>query len=86
MNDEFYTNETRDETRMWKYWEGCRTRQHSQFHTSLKIQHATMTKVKTMIDMYEKTISGKADQKKIKKELNVASGGGMPDIVFIQAL
>jgi len=84
LNDEFYTNETRDETRMWKYWEGCRTRQHKQFHTSLKIQHATMTKVKTMIDMYEKTISGKADQNVIKKELTQASGGGMPEIVFIQ--
>lgn len=85
LNQEFYTNETRDENRMWKYWEGCRARQHKQFHTSLKIQHATMSKEKTMVDMYEKTISGKADGKQIEKELVKASGGGMPEIVLFQA-
>merc|ERR1740121_762062 len=84
LNEEFYTNETRDENRMWKYWEGCRERQHRQFHTSLKIQHGTMSKVGNMIKMYENAITGKADAKTMKKDLAKVSGGGMPEIVFVQ--
>jgi hypothetical protein len=50
-------------------------RQHKQYHTSLKIQHGTLDKVKTMIDMYEKTISGKADKASIAKEFKKVGGG-----------
>jgi len=49
LSAEFRTNETRDEARLWKYWERVRERQHRQFHTSLKIQHATISKVKNMM-------------------------------------
>lgn len=83
LSEEFRTNETRDETRYFNYWQRCRERQHRQFHTNLKIQHAMMTKSKKMIDMYEKALSPKAeDQKKAKKELGAMTG--MPEIVFLQ--
>lgn len=83
LSEEFHTNETRDENRYFSYWERCRQRQHRQFHTNLKIQHAMMTKVKKMIDMYEKALSTKAsDQAAAKKE--VAQMSGMPEIVFLQ--
>eukprot|EP00445_Apocalathium_hangoei_P006126 CAMPEP_0203864212 /NCGR_PEP_ID=MMETSP0359-20131031/14632_1 /ASSEMBLY_ACC=CAM_ASM_000338 /TAXON_ID=268821 /ORGANISM="Scrippsiella Hangoei, Strain SHTV-5" /LENGTH=273 /DNA_ID=CAMNT_0050781909 /DNA_START=53 /DNA_END=874 /DNA_ORIENTATION=+ len=84
LSAEFKTNETRDETRLFSYWERVRERQHKQYHTSLKIQHGTLEKVKTMIDMYEKTISGKADKATISKELRKVGGGALPEIVFLQ--
>jgi hypothetical protein len=83
LSEEFRTNETRDETRYFTYWSRCRERQHRQFHTNLKIQHAMMMKTKKMIEMYEKTLSGKAsDHEEAKKQLQGA--GGMPEIVFLQ--
>jgi len=83
LSEEFRTNETRDETRYFNYWQRCRERQHRQFHTNLKIQHGMMTKVKNMVNMYEKALSPKAaDQKQAKKQLGQMTG--MPDIVFIQ--
>lgn len=82
--DEFFANQTRDENMVWKIWQGVRSRQHKQFHTSLKIQHATMNKVKRMMDMYDKTISGKADKTTIKKELVNAIEGGAPEIMLLQ--
>lgn len=86
LSEEFRTNETRDETRYFSYWSRCRERQHRQFHTNLKIQHAMMMKTKTMIDMYEKTLSGKAgDQEQARKAMTRASGG-MPEIVFLQTV
>jgi len=86
LSEEFRTNETRDETRYFNYWSRCRERQHRQFHTNLKIQHAMMMKTKKMIDMYEKTLSGKtSDQEAAKHQLAQASGG-MPEIVFLQEM
>jgi len=83
LSEEFRTNETRDETRYFTYWSRCRERQHRQFHTNLKIQHAMMSKVKKMIDMYEKTLSTKpSDQQAAKKQLGAMTG--MPEIVFLQ--
>eukprot|EP00429_Kryptoperidinium_foliaceum_P066018 CAMPEP_0176059298 /NCGR_PEP_ID=MMETSP0120_2-20121206/29551_1 /TAXON_ID=160619 /ORGANISM="Kryptoperidinium foliaceum, Strain CCMP 1326" /LENGTH=279 /DNA_ID=CAMNT_0017392835 /DNA_START=102 /DNA_END=941 /DNA_ORIENTATION=- len=84
LSAEFRTNETHDENRFWSYWERVRERQHRQFHTSLKIQHGTLEKVKQMIDMYEKTIAGKADKVQVAKQLGMV-GGGMPEVVFLQA-
>merc|ERR1719310_2337754 len=80
LSEEFRTNETRDENRYFNYWSRCRERQHRQFHTNLKIQHAMMNEVKKMIDMYEKTISGKGKeqvQKKLQQEM-------APEVVFMQ--
>jgi len=83
LSEEFRTNETRDETRYFKYWQGCRERQHRQFHTNLKIQHAMMNKVKKMIGVYDKALSPKAEDKAAaKKQLRQMTG--MPEIVFLQ--
>lgn len=84
LSAEFRTNETHDEERSWNYWQKVHERQHRQFHTSLKIQHATMQKEKMMMDMYEKTISGKADKSEVVRELNKIGGGTSVDVVFLQ--
>lgn len=79
LNDEFHTNETRDENRFWAYWQKVRNGQHRQYHTGLKLQHATLDKVKKMIDMYEKTLAGKTTE--AKQELERVAP---PEIVFLQ--
>jgi hypothetical protein len=79
LSAEFRTNETRDENRIWNYWEKCRERQHHQYHTALKIQHGTLEREKKMIDMYEKTMAGKTEE--AKKELAKVAP---PEIVFLQ--
>lgn len=79
---EFRTNETRDENNLWKYWERCHQRQHQQYRTGLRIQHATLEKVKKMIDMYEKTISG--DSKKVEQAKKELKRVAPPEIVFLQ--
>jgi len=84
---EFCRNETRDENRHFKYWTGVRERQHRQFHTSLKIQHGMMQKVKGMIDMYNKAMHGTAAQKQqVKQELTHVTGGGTPEVVLFQTM
>eukprot|EP00929_Paragymnodinium_shiwhaense_P004701 TRINITY_DN10580_c0_g1_i1.p1 TRINITY_DN10580_c0_g1~~TRINITY_DN10580_c0_g1_i1.p1 ORF type:complete len:278 (+),score=109.85 TRINITY_DN10580_c0_g1_i1:79-912(+) len=80
LSQEFYTNETRDENRIFLYWKRCRDRQHHQYRTGLKIQHSTMDKVKKMIDMYEQTMAGNTEV--AKKELKKLAP---PEIVFLQA-
>jgi len=82
LSEEFSKNETFDENRLFKYWQGVRERQHRQFHTSLKLQHGTLNKVKNMIEVYEKTLSGKADKAEIKKDL--ANVGVAPVVVLLQ--
>jgi len=82
LSEEFYKNETRDENRFFKYWQRVRARQHSLFHTSLKIQHATLAKVKTMIGVYEKAIAGKPADPEMKKDL--AKVGIVPEVVLLQ--
>merc|ERR1719271_222553 len=82
LSEEFRTNETRDENRYFNYWERVRQRQHRQFHTNLKIQHAMMMKTKKMVDMYEKALSGKASEEaQVKKQLQA---NAVPEIVFLQ--
>jgi len=83
LSEEFRVNETRDENRLFSYWQRVRERQHRQFHTSLKIQHATLSKEKAMIDMYEKAIAGKDDKAQASKELAKLSQG-MPEVVLLQ--
>lgn len=83
LSQEFRTNETKEENRMFTYWSHCRIRQHKQFHNMLKMQHTTMEREKMMIDMYEKTLSGKADKTKVKQELGQVAGG-IPEVVFLQ--
>jgi len=87
LSAEFCKNETRDENRLFKYWTGVRERQHRQFHTSLKIQHGMMQKVKGMMDMYNKAMHGTAAQKQqVKQELAHVTGGGMPEVVLFQTM
>mmetsp|Transcript_115411 Transcript_115411/g.360991 ORF Transcript_115411/g.360991 Transcript_115411/m.360991 type:complete len:312 (+) Transcript_115411:65-1000(+) len=83
LSEEFRVNETRDENRLFSYWQRVRERQHRQFHTSLKIQHATLSKEKAMIDMYEKAIAGKDNKAQASKELARLSSG-MPEVVLLQ--
>jgi len=87
LSAEFCRNETRDENRFFKYWTGVRERQHRQFHTSLKIQHGMMQKVKGMIDMYDKAMHGTSAQKEqVKQELSHGTGGGLPEVVLFQTM
>lgn len=79
---EFRTNETRDEDRLWNYWFHVRERQHKQYRTGLKIQHATLEKTKSMIDMYEKTMSGAADKAEVQGRLRKLAP---PEIVLLEA-
>jgi len=84
LSDEFKANETKDENRLFNYWQRVRERQHHQFHTSLKIQHGTLQKVKSMIDMYEKAIAGKDNRSEAKEELARVAGGAVPEVVLLQ--
>lgn len=79
-----HANETADENRMWNHWRRARELQKQGFHASLKVQHATMEKVKAMIEMYEKTISGKASNAKVHHDLVKMDLGTQPEIVFLQ--
>merc|ERR1719421_2026758 len=82
LSEEFRTNETRDENRYFTYWSRCRERQHRQFHTNLKIQHAMMMKTKKMIDTYENVLSSNPKQEaQVKKQLQA---NAVPEIVFLQ--
>lgn len=82
LSEEFRVNETRDENRLWSYWEGVRKRQHQQYRTSLMIQHSTMKKVKKLIDLYEKTLSGKlTDKDEVARALD---GVAPPQLVLLQ--
>lgn len=83
LSEEFHTNETRDENRLWNYWTHVRERQHRQYRTGLKIQHATLEKVKKMIDMYEKAMTGKDDDS-VKKDLAKVSRSTAPMIVLLE--
>jgi len=85
LSKEFGTNETRDENRLWTYWEHVRERQHRQYHTSLKIQHGTLSKEKQMIEMYEKTIAAKESKKQLAQEFRKIAGPQVaPEVVFMQ--
>merc|ERR1719446_2007102 len=84
LSAEFRANETRDENRMFMHFERSRDLQHKQYHNMLKLEHSMMQKEKTMIDMYEKTISGKGSSSVVKKELHQL-GGEMPEVVLLQA-
>jgi len=84
LSDGFKANETKDENRLFNYWQRVRERQHRQFHTSLKIQHGTLKKVKTMIDMYDKAIAGKGNRAEAKEQIAQVAGGAVPEVVLLQ--
>merc|ERR1719491_1420532 len=78
MNDEFAKNMTIYENSNFAYWGRVRQRQHRQYHLNLQIQHAMMKKVSTMISMYEKTLSGKADPELMRRQLHNVEEGIVP--------
>lgn len=84
LSEEFHTNETRDEERLWKYWDNVRKRQHMQFKTALRIQRSTEQKVRTMINLYEDTMSGKKSKADIQKRLAKVSGTAQHVLVLFQ--
>jgi len=86
LSEAFHNNETREENRFFDYWRRVREREHRQFHTSLKIQHATMGKEKDMIEMYKKAISGDTNRDQVRRELAKVGGGLAPEIVFLQGV
>jgi len=58
-----YDDFVRVEDRQFKYWQGVRQRQHSQFHMQLKMMHGLMAKEKGMIKAYDTALSEKTATK-----------------------
>jgi len=88
ISKEFYDSDVKDETRMWTYWSRVRERQHRQYLSALRIQHATMKKVSGMIELYEKTLAGKgADGLKddFQKVMATLHGGAAGHLVLVQS-
>jgi len=75
VSEGFHANETKDETRMWGYWQRVREREHHQFLTFLKIKHGMMQKLKDMIGVYETIVSGNATDAEIRRGIEHVSGG-----------
>jgi hypothetical protein len=75
LSKEFYDDELKSENRFFSYWTRVRTRQHRQFLSAVKIQHGTMKRTSTMIDLYEKAIAGKAPDAEIQQKLSQVSAG-----------
>merc|ERR1719272_941306 len=82
MNDEFFNNETRDNTRQFKYWQGVRSRNHRQFHNSLKITHGMMQNEKNMISKYEAAMSMNTPEE--NKKAVPAQPVEAPEVTFVQ--
>lgn len=86
-DDGFYKNMTRDNAHQFDYVKRCRERDHKQFHNSLKLTHATMSKEKTMVKAYTEALAGPTPKntKDASKQLaKVEKDSGMPEIVFVQ--
>lgn len=82
LSESMHADETATETRLWSYWSGCRERQHRQFHTGLKMHHSTMSKMKQLIDVYEKATSGNAEEaEQAKKDFEKMAP---PEIMLFQ--
>eukprot|EP00933_Yihiella_yeosuensis_P061296 TRINITY_DN640_c0_g1_i1.p1 TRINITY_DN640_c0_g1~~TRINITY_DN640_c0_g1_i1.p1 ORF type:complete len:261 (+),score=79.48 TRINITY_DN640_c0_g1_i1:100-882(+) len=76
LKKEFYDEETKENKRMFSYWQRVRERQHKQYISALKIQHGTMKKTSQLLDLYKKAMSGNpADQAVAKKALGKMMGG-----------
>jgi hypothetical protein len=86
VSEGFYHNETHDNEHAFDYWKRCRERNHRQFHTSLKLTHATMEKEKAMIKAYEEALKTptptKAGARNFAKV--AAEVGILPDVEFLQ--
>eukprot|EP00930_Biecheleria_cincta_P093110 TRINITY_DN8326_c0_g1_i2.p1 TRINITY_DN8326_c0_g1~~TRINITY_DN8326_c0_g1_i2.p1 ORF type:complete len:236 (-),score=79.90 TRINITY_DN8326_c0_g1_i2:70-777(-) len=70
LSKAFHDDELKDEKRIFSYWTRVRARQHRQFLSAVKIQHGTMKRVSTMIDLYEKALAGKTPDAEIRQQLS----------------
>jgi hypothetical protein len=84
ISKEFFDNSTKDENRLFKYWQSCRERAHHQFHTQLKLTHGLMEKEKGMIGAYDKALADPAPTKEGLKAFNKVAGQVQPEIVLMQ--
>merc|ERR1740117_1375674 len=84
MSAEFYKNQTHDDDYQWAYMQRCRERNHRQFHTSLKLTHATMEKEKQMIKAYEEALASPVPTQKGAKDFAKISGEVAPEVEFAQ--
>jgi len=84
ISQEFFDNSTKDENRLFKYWQGCRDRAHHQFHTQLKLTHGLMEKEKGMIGAYDKALADPEPTKEGLKAFNKVAGNVQPEIVLMQ--
>jgi len=84
ISKEFFDNSTKDENRLFKYWQSCRDRAHHQFHTQLKLTHGLMEKEKGMIGAYDKALADPEPSKEGLKAFNKVAGQVQPEIVFMQ--
>jgi len=80
----FYDNSTKDENRLFKYWQSCRDRAHHQFHTQLKLTHGLMEKEKGMIAAYDKALADPAPTKDGLKAFNKVAKQVTPEIVLLE--
>mmetsp|Transcript_13420 Transcript_13420/g.43473 ORF Transcript_13420/g.43473 Transcript_13420/m.43473 type:complete len:287 (-) Transcript_13420:59-919(-) len=55
----FRANETRQENHLFDYWERVRERQRVQYTTSLKVQQGLLARAESMLEVHDKTTSGK---------------------------
>lgn len=84
ISQEFFDNSTKDENRLFKYWQSCRDRAHHQFHTQLKLTHGLMEKEKGMIGAYDKALADPEPTKAGLKAFNKVAGQVQPEIVLMQ--
>jgi hypothetical protein len=84
ISKEFFDNSTKDENRLFKYWQSCRERAHHQFHTQLKLTHGLMEKEKGMIGAYDKALADPEPTKEGLKAFNKVAGQVAPEIVLMQ--
>jgi len=84
ISKEFFDNSTKDENRLFKYWQSCRERAHHSFHTQLKLTHGLMEKEKGMIGAYDKALADPEPTKEGLKAFNKVAGNEQPEIVLMQ--
>merc|ERR1719316_1662336 len=85
VSEGFYHNETHDNQHAFDYWKRCRERNHRQFHTSLKLTHATMEKEKAMIKAYEEALASPTPTAKGARDFAKISGEEVaPEVDLVQ--
>jgi len=84
LKAEFCTNETKMEMRFFKYWTRVRERQHHGYHTSLNIVHGMMSRVKALMDLYEKAMTGKDDDATMIEQIQKIAHGADSNLALLE--